>query len=199
MTGKEARAVYPAASQADRLGAMDGNELFPGAAPDFSDPLGLLRACHSRILNGCEALLRLAEHLGQHGADSEARQAAARIHRYFSTAARHHHQDEEEDVFPLLARQTLKLADLVHALRQEHRSLDTLWNEIEPSLARPAGIEDVTAFRELAERFAAASRAHVEKENTDLLGIAEHILGTDQLKQIGISMAERRGVRPNYY
>lgn len=174
---------------------MSTNELFPPAAPDFSDPLGLLRACHERVFKHCDIVENLAAHLADKGLDQEAREAAAQVHRYFSVAAKHHHEDEEQDVFPRLARQSLKLADLIHSLKQEHERLDALWAEIAPLLAKPVSIEDVEAFQAQAERLADAYRSHARKENSELLEMAQHIFGSDELKQIGRAMAERRGVK----
>lgn len=174
---------------------MNKNELFPPAAPDFRDPLGLLRACHERVLKHCDIIENLAAHLADKGLDQEAREAAAQAHRYFSVAAKHHHEDEEQDVFPRLARQSLKLADLIHTLKQEHEQLEALWAEIAPLLAKPANIEDIEAFRTLATRLADAYRTHVLKENSELLDMAQHIFSSDELKQIGRAMAERRGVK----
>jgi hemerythrin-like domain-containing protein len=174
---------------------MDKNELFPPAAPDFSDPLGLLRACHENVFRHCDMVEKLAAHVANTGLDQEAHQAAAQIHRYFSVAARQHHEDEEQDLFPRLARQSLKLAELIHGLKQEHQQLDALWAELEPLLAKPAGIEDAAAFSGLAKRFAEAYRNHARKENSELLEMAQHIFSGDELKLIGQAMAERRGVK----
>ena len=164
---------------------------FPEAAPDFSDPIGLLRACHDRILSFCD---RLEAYAGQE-ADQADHDLARQVHRYFSTAGRHHHQDEEQDVFPILNRQSIKLAELIHSLRQEHAEMDALWQELEPNLLRPAAIEDRQAFRELAGRFVAACRRHVERENREMLEMARHVINSRQLKEIGQKMAERRGVK----
>jgi len=177
---------------------MNKEDLFPPAAPDFSDPLGLLRACHERVFKHCDILENLAAHLANQGVDQETREAAAQVHRYFSVAAKHHHQDEEQDLFPRLARQSLKLADQVHQLKQEHEQLDALWAELEPLLAKPASIENIEAFQSLAERFATAYRTHVQRENSDLLDMAQHIFSSDELKQIGLAMAERRGVKKTF-
>jgi len=174
---------------------MNENTLFPPAAPDFSDPLGLLRACHERVLKHCDTLVNLAAHLGDKGLDQDAREAAASVHKYFSVAGKHHHQDEEQDLFPRLARQSLKLADLVHQLKQDHERLDGLWAELEPLLARPAKIEDSSTFLEQAQQYADAYRAHVRRENEELLDMAQHIFGSDELKQIGEKMAARRGLQ----
>lgn len=174
---------------------MSTNDLFPPAAPDFSDPLGMLRACHERVLKHCNTLENLAAHLADKGLDQDAKEAAAQVHKYFSQAAKHHHQDEEQDVFPRLARQSLKLADLIHQLKQEHEQLDALWAELAPLLARPANITDHDSFTALSQQFADAYRGHVRRENEDLLDIAKHIFGSDELKQIGEKMAARRGVQ----
>ena len=56
-------------------------------------------------------------------------------------------------------------------------------------------IEDVEAFQAQAERLADAYRSHARKENSELLEMAQHIFGSDELKQIGRAMAERRGVK----
>ena len=175
-------------------GAMNSSQHFPSAAPDFSDPLGLLRACHERIFNHCDTLERLAAHLAESGIDQEAKEAAAQIHKYFSVAGKHHHQDEEQELFPRLARISLKLADLVHQLKREHEKLDALWAELAPLLARPATIEEIDGFGEMARQFSDAQRAHVSRENEELLEMAQHIFGADEIKQIGEKMAERRGL-----
>jgi hypothetical protein len=47
---------------------------------------------------------RLVPHLARHGADGEARAAAANVMRYFDTSALHYHADEEQDLFPRSSR-----------------------------------------------------------------------------------------------
>lgn len=177
---------------------MENNDLFPSAAPDFGDPLSLLRACHDRILRHCDTLLKLAAHLEEKGVDDEARTAAAQVRRYFSTAGRHHHQDEEEDLFPRIARQSLKLADLVHGLREDHVRMDALWAELEPLLARPEEAAGADRFQPLVREFTDAYRDHIQRENEDLLEMAQHILSGKEIKQLGEQMARRRGLGPKY-
>ncbi len=173
---------------------MNENSPFPPHAPDFSDPLGLLRACHERVFQHCDTLMNLAAHLGDKGLDQDAKEAAAQVYKYFSVAGKHHHQDEEQDLFPRLARQSLKLADLVHRFKQDHEKLDAQWAELEPLLARPAKIEDTDAFLDMAQQYADAYRDHARRENEDLLDMAQHIFGRDELNEIGEKMAERRGI-----
>jgi len=167
---------------------------FPEAAPDFSDPLGLLRACHERVLAHCAMLEAFAARLGGE-LDGDAVQAAKAVQRYFATAAKLHHQDEEEDLFPFLVRQSLKLAQLVHELKQDHRRLDALWAQLESRLAWPKNIGDVDGFRAAAAEFIEINRRHVQRENAELLEVAQHIFSSKQLAEIGRSMAKRRNVR----
>lgn len=164
-------------------------------APDFSDPLGLLRACHDRILGFCDLTIKLVDHIDADGIDDEAESAARAIVRYFSTAGKLHHQDEEQDVFPKLVQTSLRIANLINSLKQEHASQDELWEKLEPLLESLSDIEDMDTFRQIASAFVSAQREHVNRENTDLLSIAPHLISDQELKKIGEAMAERRGVR----
>ena len=47
--------------------------------PDFDDPLGVLRACHERMLSHCDMLQKLPEHVAANGVDEEARSAINRV------------------------------------------------------------------------------------------------------------------------
>jgi hemerythrin-like domain-containing protein len=173
---------------------MSDNDL-PGNLPGFDDPLALLRACHTHILDHCELLERIAERLADGTADEATREAARKVVRYFSTSARLHHQDEEQDLFPRLIRQSLKMADLIHALRQVHAELDVLWTGLEPELKRFPNVGDAETFMEQASRFCELNREHIRRENMDFLPLADSSLSSRQLKDIGVAMAGRRGVR----
>lgn len=173
---------------------MNNDAFFPATAPDFHDPLGLLRACHERIFQQCDLVERLSHHIAENGVDEEACNSAAKIYRYFSTAARHHHADEELDLFPRLVRHSVKLTDTIYQLKQEHAELDALWQSIEEHLAKPTSIEDFDDFQTLTQHFAEAYRAHAEKENKEVLDSAQQLFSRDELNQLGRSMAERRGV-----
>lgn len=171
-------------------------DLFHKPAPTFDDPLGMLMACHERILGHCDTLLKLADHLAEHGCDDEALQAARRIHTYFSTAGRDHHEDEEQDIFPRAVRTSSEVAEVIHGLRQDHKRMEGLWQELEPLMAKPGGIEDIDALRALAEEFATLYRAHIATENDFIRDELQHLLSEAQLREIGRSMAQRRNVDP---
>jgi hemerythrin-like domain-containing protein len=165
--------------------------------PGFDQPLALLKTCHTKILAHCDLLEELVANLGEAGAGKEEaiHGAARKVLNYFSTNARLHHQDEEIDLFPLLIRQSLKLADLVHGLKQEHRELDALWEAIAADLKRLQDLTDHAALVDRVHAFCELNRRHVRRENMEFLPRAEGILSSRQLKDLGTAMAARRGVR----
>jgi len=167
--------------------------LLPEPAPDFDDPLGLLSACHLRIRQNCELLIRLAQHLTRDEPDSPVREAAASVHRYFALAGRHHHEDEEQDLFPLL-RADPELAPLIETLTREHQSQNAAWMLLAPGLADPESIEDREAFARTARAFARDNLLHLETEERFILPRAEALLDPAQTRILGEAMARRRGI-----
>ena len=164
---------------------MNSNGL-PDELPGFDDPIGLLRACHKKILLHCDLLDELLA--------TPDPTAAQQVHRYFSTSAPLHHRDEEEDLFPRIMRQSLKIADLVNTLKKEHIELDHLWDTLAAEL-KPLpkdGFSEV--FEKAVPEFCALNRAHVNIENMELLPMASGILSQQDLGAIGETMAARRGV-----
>ena len=166
-------------------------------APGFDDPMGLLLACHDRILGHCETLERLPGHLAAHGPDDEARQAAGRILRYFHTAAPLHHADEEENLFPLLAAHPdfpESLRAPLQNLGAQHRAMEAAWRELAGSL------EAIVAGRPAAlspELFITMHRAHIALENGEIFPVAACLLTPDTLAGIGAAMqARRHGAEP---
>jgi hemerythrin-like domain-containing protein len=167
----------------------------PEALPGFDDPLALLRACHRKMLAQCDLLDTLVAQARAGELDDTARKAAQDVTRYFSSSAPLHHRDEEQDLFPRINRQSLRIAELVHSLKQEHQELDSLWETLAPELRRipAAGFSD--AFLKAAGRFCELSRQHVNRENMELLPLLASSLSTQELGYIGEAMAKRRGVR----
>ena len=163
--------------------------------PDFSDPLAVLRACHDDMLAQCDALEALPAHLREHGLDAEARARIARSVQFFTTVALQHHQDEESDLFPILNRQSLKLADIVFRLRKDHEQLHRLWEQLFAAFKSGPALAQDQYFPVRVSEFCNAYRDHIKRETRELLNMAQHILSTQQLQDIGRAMARRRGVR----
>lgn len=167
--------------------------IFGNAAPGFDQPLGMLRACHERILRHCDTLIKLAAHIQTHGVDDDAKAAATQVHRYFSTAGQHHHADEEQDLFPLL-RDNSELATLIAGLQADHQAMEKAWAELEPLLASPQSLATQPDLAQRAETFRTLYARHIDKENTHLLPRATVLLSADQVARLGACMARRRGV-----
>ena len=163
--------------------------------PGFDEPLALLRACHKNILAHCDRLEALLAHIDEQGIDDEARKTARDIVRYFSTSARLHHRDEEEDLFPRLNRQSLRIAELIQDLKQEHTRLDQLWEVMVTELKSLPGNGFSDDFLQANRDFCTLSRQHVNRENMEFLPLAASSLSQLDLGEIGASMADRRGVR----
>jgi hemerythrin-like domain-containing protein len=177
---------------------------FPGhSAPavGFEAPLEMLAACHGRVQSQCTTLLRLMPHLAAHGADRQAREAAAAVMRYFDRSARHHHEDEEQDLFPALIESmagsdAVCLRELIAALCADHRLLEARWRELRGMLqqvadggAPPWAPVDVPGFVALYER-------HIAREEAELLPMAGRLLGDAELDRVGAAMRARRGLAP---
>jgi hemerythrin-like domain-containing protein len=171
------------------------NGMMNNDLPGFDEPLALLRACHQNILDHCDRLEALIVHTEAQGIDDEARKAARDIVRYFSSSAQLHHRDEEEDLFPRLNRQSLKIAELIRDLKQEHTQLEQLWETMVPELKQLPDGHFSDDFLQASREFCTLNRQHVSRENMEFLPLAASSLSQLELADIGESMAERRGVR----
>ncbi|QEP42749.1 hemerythrin domain-containing protein [Ectothiorhodospiraceae bacterium BW-2] len=167
---------------------------FPEIAPDFTQPLALLRTCHDKILHHCELLEQLLTELNGDKIDMATMTTAQKIYKYFHKSAPEHHQDEEQQLFVSLARQSLKLADRVHRCKKEHQQLEALWAQIGPQIQRPNLIKEWQPFLAQCREFIQVQREHVAYENEELLDMAQHIFGQRELEKMGRAMAERRGI-----
>ena len=169
----------------------------PAAGPEA--PLDMLAACHSRVEKQCQTLERLKAHLPVHGSDLQAQEAASAIMRYFDTAARHHHADEEQDLFPALLESmagsdAVCIQDLTASLMVEHRALEQRWHGLRMTLQDIAKGLPATLSPVETQEFTLAYRAHIERENQDLLPMAERLLGDTALHDIGQAMSQRRSL-----
>jgi hemerythrin-like domain-containing protein len=166
----------------------------------FEVPLEMLSACHTRIERQCATLQRLVAHLARHGADDEARSAAAAVMRYFDTAARDHHADEEQDLFPALIESmagsdAVCLRELTSSLAVEHRELEARWRRVRAVLERVvAGDEGARLDAAEVDALVGLYQRHIAREESELLPMAARLLSDDELQRIGRAMRERRGI-----
>jgi len=166
-------------------------------------PLEMLAACHGRVEKQCETLLHLLEHLDRFGVDTQAQEAIAAVIRYFDTAAVHHHADEEIDLFPALLEamagsDAVCIRALTEGLTQDHVRLSAQWAALKTSLQALQNARADTKMEpelgSLTQAFVSAYRQHIEREETELLPMANRLLDDAQLDRIGISMRWRRGL-----
>jgi hemerythrin-like domain-containing protein len=165
------------------------------SAPDFSDPLGLIAACHLRIKKFCDMLERLPAWIDDNGVDRFAREGATQVIRYFTTAALHHHADEEQDLFPLL-RGSAALAATIERLTDQHRALDDAWKVLHAHLVEVQQGTAPSALTAGITPFVGAYREHIGIEDTQILPAAGARLTPVQKETIGLAMARRRSASP---
>jgi hemerythrin-like domain-containing protein len=170
-------------------------------AAGFEVPLEMLHACHSRIERLCATLQRLLPHLAKHGADNEARSAAAGVMRYFDTAARDHHADEEQDLFPALIESmagsdAVCLRKLTAGLAAEHRELEARWQRVRAALERVVAGDSVLLEAAGVQMLVDLYLRHIEREESELLPMAARLLSDEDLDRVGRAMRERRGIDP---
>ena len=178
------------------------NESFPGfsgPAASTEAPLEMLAACHIRIERQCATLKRLALHVAEHGADAQARTAAANVMRYFDTAALQHHADEEENLFPALIESmagsdAVCIREMTQGLADDHRALEARWRRLRQALEHIAAGQPVSLPTDDIEAFTGLYARHLKLEEDELLPMAARLLGDDELAAIGRAMRERRGI-----
>jgi hemerythrin-like domain-containing protein len=164
--------------------------LHAGPAVGFEQPFEMLAACHDRVRRSLDLLQRLQAHVEQHGADEQARSAAADVLRYFDIAGPAHHEDEERHVLPRLrAAGEAALADRLHA---DHEAMGEAWAQLRLALlalteGRPAGL-DAMACRAYAELYA----GHMQAEEGRAFPIARQDLAAGTEAAMGAEMAGRR-------
>ena len=161
------------------------------AAPDFSDPIGLLETCHRRIQDKAGVLRKMCAYQERHGVDRELISAAQGLMRYFDIAAPQHHADEEQDLFPALA-SLAELQPLLRRLASEHAQHDALWHTLRRDLEQIRGGTPCRQLREHSEPFIRTHLTHIAIENERILPCARELLHAQVLMQIGDSMARRR-------
>ncbi|MGF6273639.1 pyridoxamine 5'-phosphate oxidase [Massilia sp. UYP11] len=169
------------------------------AAPDFDQPIAVLKHCHGRIRKQLATLEKLLEHLPRHGADEQARQAAGAVLRYFDHAAHLHHDDEEQDLIPML-RATAQGEDaailqaLAPTILQDHQDMDALWQDLHEQLTAVADGTGAALSESLARRFVASYTSHMEREESTMAPMALRLFSPEQMARLGQAMRLRRGI-----
>ncbi len=167
----------------------------------FEAPFEMLDACHERVERMLRLLGKIREHVQIHGADTQARDAARDVMRYFDQAGPHHHEDEERHVFPpLLAQRDPAVVAVVIRLKQDHREMAEMWSRVRAALYAllEAGDDWAGFSAEDGQRFDAYDalyRRHLLDENGVVYPAARSLIRGDALQAMGAKMMGRRGVK----
>jgi pyridoxamine 5'-phosphate oxidase len=175
------------------------NNLLADPAPDFDQPVAVLKHCHGRIRKQLATLEKLLVHLPEHGADEQARQAASAILKYFDKAAHLHHDDEEQDLLPMLlavaqGEDAATLQALVPVILQEHKDMDAMWQDLHEQLTAIADGSGAQLSTSIARRFVQSYQGHMEREEGIVAPMALRLFGPDQMARLGGAMRRRRGL-----
>ncbi|NUQ01192.1 MAG: hemerythrin domain-containing protein [Armatimonadetes bacterium] len=183
-----------------------GLQIGGSLAPDFDDPLGLMRDCHRRIERFLETLVVVAQRARGGALDGVQRDALDTALRYFAGMAPKHTADEEQSLFPRLREQlgTASAAEdaailaRLDELERDHVAVGAQHDEVERlgrqwlevgslPAAEAARIEALLlALRE-------AYRVHIAHEDEAVFPLAGRVLAPEQLAVVGQEMAARRG------
>lgn len=171
----------------------------PSSAPGFDQPIAVLKHCHDRIRKQLATMQKLLAHLPQHGADSQAQQAAQAILAYFEKAAPLHHEDEEHNLVPMLLAvakddDAALLDELVPGILEDHRQMDAMWQSLQAQLAAIATGSAATLGSAEVERFVQRYTAHMEREETQIAPMAKRLFSAADMAQLGAAMQLRRGI-----
>ncbi|SFD72912.1 pyridoxamine 5'-phosphate oxidase [Massilia yuzhufengensis] len=173
--------------------------LLHDTAPDFDQPIAVLKHCHGRIRKQLATLDKLLAHLPEFGADEQARQAAQAVLTYFEKAAHLHHDDEEQDLIPMLravaqGEDAATLQALAPVILQDHQDMDALWQDLHEQLAAIATGGAATLSASAVQRFSQRYLAHMEREESTMAPMAMRLFSQEQMAQLGKAMQARRGI-----
>jgi pyridoxamine 5'-phosphate oxidase len=175
------------------------NDLLPDTAPDFDQPVAVLKHCHGRIRKQLATLEKLLAHLPRHGADEQARQAAAAVLKYFEKAAHLHHEDEEQDLIPMLravaqGEDAATLQALAPVILQDHKDMDAMWQDLHEQLSAIADGSGAQLSAGPVQRFSQRYLSHMEREESTMAPMALRLFSPQQMAQLGQAMQRRRGI-----
>ena len=168
------------------------NARTPDPAAVTPSPIDSFAQCHAGIVSCLQAFAELPDLIA---AAERARQVAAGTLAMFDRAVLDHHKDEEAELFPAVlhsaepGEERARVAAIVDRLVAEHRAIEVLWKKIKPSLrdaaaGRPSSLEGADAA-ELVRTYL----AHARFEETQLLPLAQQILGRNDNDMAALGMS----------
>jgi hemerythrin-like domain-containing protein len=172
---------------------------FTSPTAGLDQPLEILEACHERVINHCEILQKLSNHLQKVGVDDQAKLASKNLLRYFESAAKNHHEDEEKNLFPMLQESmagsdAICINQIIIRLRNEHQILEKIWQEIKRPLELIASGKEAVINQSNIRLLAKTYEQHITLEEDELFPMAKRLLNEEQLKVMSHDMTQRRKI-----
>ncbi|MFZ6648574.1 hemerythrin domain-containing protein [Undibacterium sp. TJN25] len=169
------------------------------SAPDFNQPLAVLKHCHDKIRKQLATLGKLPAHLAANGADDDAQQAASAVRRYFNQAAPLHHEDEEMDLLPMLEvtaknEDAALLAELMPAILKEHTLMHAIWHRLDKQLEALAAATSAELAGDDVAQFCTMYTQHMVTEESHIAPMAKRLFSDAQMSKLGSAMQQRRGI-----
>jgi hemerythrin-like domain-containing protein len=174
-------------------------------SPDFSDPIQLLRDCHRRIERFLAVLITLtAQAKGGPMTEEQSRQWEQALD-YFRNAAPRHTADEEESLFPRLRRldrpEIERALAAMQELEADHEQAAE-WHGIVDQLGRRwlsetvLGSHDSERLNQALANLSQLYSRHIALEDDSLFPVATALIAGSERTNIGVEMAQRRGLDP---
>lgn len=163
-------------------------------AGTIDTPIEHLTACHRRIEQRLETLVRVGERLGD--TPEAAIAAIQKSFDFLDTSGALHTMDEEESVFPRL-RSHLSPSEIefIDSLEAEHSEADSIYLELKRLAAELPGqssADATAAFSQCAERLRDMYSKHIQAEDNILVALARRCLDDTELSKISEEMRDRR-------
>ena len=176
-------------------------------APDpasLGEPLNGFSQCHAGMLSRMRTLEELPALVN---AAARARTIASDSVSLFRHAVIEHHGEEEAELFPAVLRwanpgdEHDRVQALVDQLTREHRAIEALWKEVEPSIGAASKGKHADIDGSRVAELVRAYDAHARFEEAQFLPLAETILGRNgnHLAALGVSIHLRHAATPPGY
>ncbi|MCC6585599.1 MAG: hemerythrin domain-containing protein [Bryobacterales bacterium] len=168
-------------------------DLFAPKRDTLSHPLEHLTACHRRIEQRLELLVKAGEVFEMN--PTAAREAIQSACAFMERSGVQHTEDEEQSLFPRLAPHLeAGEAEFVGALEAEHKVADAAYARLQQAIA---GLpESLAEYCEAAKSLREIYQRHIAVEDDKLMALGGRVLSPGELYAISREMRARRGLGP---
>lgn len=168
-------------------------DLFAPKRDTLSHPLEHLVACHRRIEQRLDVLVKAGEVF--EGDPAAAREAIESACAFMERSGVQHTEDEEQSLFPRLAPYLdAEEAEFLGALEADHKVADAAYARLQHA---KAGLpESLAEYRDAARELREIYKRHIEMEDDKLIRLGGRVLSPGELYAISREMRARRGLHP---